>query len=93
MREKEDTYVGERGYRCGGERHTQERDRGGREKDKRRFRVGERKIGRETGGGTERERERKKDKKRAETGAGERKKERERDREKNRREREWERER
>ena len=36
-----------------------ERDRGGREKDKKRFRVGERKIGRETGV-VERERERKK---------------------------------
>ena len=33
-----------------------ERDRGGREKDKKRFRVGERKIGRETGV-VERERE------------------------------------
>ena len=33
-----------------------ERDRGGREKDKKRFRVGERKIGRETGV-AERERE------------------------------------
>ena len=45
-----------------------DRDRGGREKDKKRFRVGERKIGRETGV-VERERERKKIKR--ETGAGE----------------------
>ena len=49
----------ERGYRCGRERETKERDRGGREKDKKRFRVGERKIGRETGV-VEREREKKK---------------------------------
>ena len=41
-----------------------ERDRGGREKDKKRFRVGERKIGRETGV-VERE---KKDKKRDRSG-------------------------
>ena len=43
--EREDTGVGERetGVR------EKERDRGGREKDKKRFRVGERKIGRETG--------------------------------------------
>ena len=46
-----------------------ERDRGGREKDKKRFRVGERKIGRETGV-VERER-----KKIRETGAGEKEKE------------------
>ena len=44
---------------------------GGREKDKKRFRVGERKIGRETGV-VERERERKKIKR--ETGAGEKEK-------------------
>ena len=46
-----------------------ERDRGGREKDKKRFRVGERRIGRETGVV---ERERKKIKR--ETGAGEKEK-------------------
>ena len=65
----------ERGYRCGGERETgvreKERDRGGREKDKKRFRVGERKIGRETGV-VEREREREIKRK---TGAGEKEKE------------------
>ena len=44
-----------------------ERDRGGRDKDKKRFRVGERKIGPETGV-VERERERKKDKKRDRSG-------------------------
>ena len=55
--------MGQRGYRCGRERERErdrserkERDRGGREKDKKRFRVGERKIGRETGV-AERERE------------------------------------
>ena len=63
--------MGERGYRCGREREreTRERDRGGREKDKKRLRVGERKIGRETGVA---ERERKKIKR--ETGAGEKEK-------------------
>ena len=65
--------MGERGYRCGRERETgvreKERDRGGREIDKKRFRVGERKIGRETGVV---ERERKKIKR--ETGTGEKEK-------------------
>ena len=48
--------MGERGYRCGGERERRERDRSERkgerqgwEKDKKRFRLGERKIGREAG--------------------------------------------
>ena len=60
--------VKETGYRCGRERHTnrseRKRERQGREieKDKKRFRVGERKIGRETGVvQRERERERKRD--------------------------------
>ena len=48
--------------RSGRERETgvreKERDRGGRDKDKKRFRVGERKIGPETGV-VEREREKK----------------------------------
>ena len=48
-----ETGVGERGYRCGREKETgvreKERDRGGREKDKKRFRVGERKIKRDSG--------------------------------------------
>ena len=48
-----------------------ERDRGGREKDEKRFRVGERKIGRETGVA---ERDRKKIKRERETGAGEKEK-------------------
>ena len=62
-----ETGVGERGYRCGRETGVREKetDRGGREKDKKRFRVGERKIGRETGVV---ERERKKDKKRDRSG-------------------------
>ena len=77
-RERErETGVGERGYRCGRERERQgwERKEYVREKDKKKFRVGERKIGRETGvveterRESERERERERKIKR-ETGAG-----------------------